>query len=101
MRPPLFIRLRAKACSECPTRCGSDTDSARADPRDACPLPEPAWTRWGRGDAVAGFIERNILAPVEKAVPAAAPAVAAVRRCGGCKSDIARMNGDGTRSSPI
>ena len=36
------------------------------------------------GDRIAAEIEARVLAPVERAIPAAAPIVEAVRRCGGC-----------------
>lgn len=36
------------------------------------------------GDALAAQIERRVLGPAERALPAAAPLARALRRCGGC-----------------
>lgn len=95
---PIFARVRAKSCAACPAPCPWQHDAAaHATPANACPSGH--WPRWGRGDALAERIERRILQPIERRIPAAALLVAVARRCGGCKSDVARLNGDSTGSS--
>ena len=96
---PEVVNSRRDICADCPTPCALQLDAtAHADPRQACPLPSPRWTRWGRGDALAATIERRILAPIEQRIPSAAPLVAVARRCGGCKSGVAQLNGDSNGS---
>lgn len=36
------------------------------------------------GDALAARIEAGVLAPLERALPAAAPVIRGIRKCGGC-----------------
>ncbi len=97
-------RVRADLCQECPTPCElAGRAEFHADLCAPCPkgrYPADGDCSAGKlGDQVAAWIERAVLGPAERAVPAAAGLVEKVRRCGGCAADKARLNGDGGGST--
>lgn len=74
-------------------------------PADA---PLPAWARGRVGTATprpgtraALAIETNVLGPLERTGRVGAALARAARKCAGCKTDAARLDGDGTRGSAI
>lgn len=77
-----IVATRESLCRKCATPCETRPDVR--DPCSACPIDK--WRTFrcqerGLGDDVAAAIERRVLTPAEKHVPAV---VAAVRKCGGC-----------------
>lgn len=52
------------------------------------------------GDSVTAEIERRVLSPIETAMPAAAPIVEAVRRCGGCTHARHQLGSDEPHPDP-
>lgn len=88
-RPPLVAQVIADICHDCPAPCPwQRSPAAHAAACAACPAG-----RWGTygdcppeqlGDRLAAQIEARVLTPLEQSLRAAAPLLAAVRRCGGC-----------------
>lgn len=83
---PALVQIRADICGDCPAPCEwRHSAAAHSSPAVACPSRRwPAWPEPAPGDALAATIEARVLAPLEQAVPAAAPLVRAARECGGC-----------------